>query len=290
MTRLTRRAAVGLGGRPDPARRLAAVGSIGRIDLTFEHPRPYHPQLDHYAIYASRMPGVPIGADTLLTKTVYTRFRYDKLGGEAQTWYFRVVVVAASGQRSAPSAEVAGTSAESVVVAGTPVATVGSFDHKSLEFALAPNQSAQYLARFPSGVDFTVGADDPAADWSYIHPGPADSWAGRRNHRATLRFALDADPTGEVWLALWLLDTHATLAGRANLALNGAPVREIVFEGGATRGSLEGDATAPGSPLRPSYVELALPSAALVRGENVLTLDKFDGSWHVYDGVGVFAR
>lgn len=62
------------------------------------------------------------------------------------------------------------------------------------------------------------------------------------------------------------------------------------LENGATRGSLEGDATVPGSALVPSYVELRLPASALKTGENVLTIDKRTGSWHAYDALGVFAR
>jgi hypothetical protein len=51
---------------------------------------------------------------------------------------------------------------------------------------------------------------------------------------------------------------------------------------------LQGDATVPGSPLRPSIVEIALPRDAFVAGENVLTFGKSEGSWHAYDAVGVF--
>jgi hypothetical protein len=286
----TRVADPGFGVEPRPARDLATSGTIGRIDLTFTHADPYDPQIDHYAIHAAQTPGVPIGPETLLAKTVYTRFRHERLGGRSQTWHYRVVVVTAAGRRSEPSPEVSGRSTESVVYAGRPLATVGTFDGRSLEFALAPNHSSQYPARFPNDVDFTVGADDPATDWSYIHPGPSDSWAGRKAHRMTLRFGLDRVPDQQVWLAIWLIDTHATLAGRGLLGLNGREVREITFEGGATRGSLEGDANLPGSPLRPSYVELPLPRETLTTGENVLTLDKVEGSWHVYDAVGIFSK
>ncbi|MFD0852146.1 hypothetical protein ACFQ07_07935, partial [Actinomadura adrarensis] len=107
---------------------------------------------------------------------------------------------------------------------------------------------------------------------------------------ATFRFPLEAVPSGETWLAIWLLDTHASIPGTVELALNGTPVREVKLENGGTRGSLEGDATLPGTPLKPSYVELELPAAALRTGENVLTIDKQVGSWHVYDALGIFAR
>ena len=273
--------------RPRPVRNLTAVGELGRIILTWES-EPYEPFVDHYAIYAFRTPGTAPSEETLLAKTIYPRFVHSRLGGHAQTWYYRVVVVEASGLRSRPSPEVSGTSVESVAVSGEPLATVGTFDHKSLELALAPNGYAQYPTRFPTGPDFTYGVSDPGYDWAYIHPGPADAWAGRQAWRATFRFGLDAIPDTDPWLSIWLIDTHATIPGTAILGLGGSEWTKVTFEGGATRGSLEGDATLPGSPLKPSYVELALPRDRLTVGENVLTIDKVDGSWHAYDALGIF--
>ncbi|MFD0688886.1 polysaccharide lyase family protein [Actinomadura fibrosa] len=226
----------------------------------------------------------------MLAKTVYASFPHDRQGGRRQDWYYRIVVVDAAGNRSRPSAEIAGHSAESVAVSGRPLATVGAFDQRSLELALAPSGSAQYRTRFPNGVDYTVGTSTPGTDWSYIQPGPADAWAGSKASRHTFRFALDVVPAGETWLSIWLLDTHASNPGTLDLALNGTAIPTVKLENGATRGSLEGDATVPGTLLKPSYVELALPTAALRTGENVLTIDKRLGSWHVYDALGVFAR
>jgi hypothetical protein len=57
---------------------------------------------------------------------------------------------------------------------------------------------------------------------------------------------------------------------------------------GATKGSTQGDATVPGTPLRPSLVELPIPRSALKAGTNVLSLGKAAGSWHAYDALGVF--
>ncbi|MBC6459973.1 polysaccharide lyase family protein, partial [Actinomadura sp. HBU206391] len=249
----------------------------------------YEPLVDHYAVYGSESAGFPIDPQTLLAKTVYSTFVHNGMGGRSRTWHYRVVVVDAAGDRSRPSPEFSGSSTESVTVPGRPLATVGSFDHKSLELALAPAGSAQFPARFPGGVDVTAGPGAEAG-WSYIHPGPMDSWAGRRSHRFTFRFRLEAVPAGAPWLAMWLIDTHASSPGAAVFALNGTQVREVPLERGATRGSLEGDATLPGTVLKPSYVEFALPTAALVAGENVLTIDKNTGSWHVYDAIGVFER
>jgi hypothetical protein len=274
---------------PAPVRRLRTAGELGRIRVAWDG-AAYRPLVDHYAVYASQSPDVPIDPSALLGKTVYSSFVHSRLGGAARTWHYRVVVVDAAGERSRPSGTATGTSAESVTVSGRPLATVGTFDHKSLELALAPNGSGQYSARFGTGVDFTYGVDTPGADWSYIHPGPADAWAGSRPHRFTFRFTLDTVPAGEAWVAVWLIDTHATNPGAATLILNGTPVREVALEKGATRGSLEGDATLPGSPLKPSYVELPLPRGALRPGENILEIVKNTGSWHVYDALGIYVR
>ncbi|HEY6738101.1 MAG TPA: hypothetical protein VI076_04575 [Actinopolymorphaceae bacterium] len=273
--------------KPRPATNLRTTSTIGRITLTWES-EPYDPFVDHYAVHASESSAAPIDESTLLGKTVYPRFVHDRLGGRAQTWHYRVVVVEAAGNRSRPSAVATGTSVESVAVSGEPIATVGSFDHKGLEFALSPNGYAQYRTRFPNGPDYTFGTSDPATDWAYIHPGPADSWAGNQAWEARFRFTLETVPDAPVWLSLWLIDTHATIPGTAKLRLGGTEFTGVTFEGGATRGSLEGDATRPGSPLRPSYVELELPRDNLVAGENVLGIEKIDGSWHAYDAMGVF--
>ena len=70
------------------------------------------------------------------------------------------------------------------------------------------------------------------------------------------------------------------------LGLNGTPVRAVTLENGATRGSLEGARLVAQAVLRGA----ALPRAALVAGENVITIDKPSGSWHAYDALGVFER
>jgi hypothetical protein len=274
---------------PQPVRKIKAAPEIGRIRLTWEG-EAYHPLVDHYAVYGSRTRGFTPGPDTLLTKTVYASFAHDRMGGRRQDWYYRIVTVDASGDRSRPTSEIAGHSADSVTITARPLATVGTFDGKSLELALAPAGYAQYPKQFPNGVDYTYGKSNPTTDWSYIQPGPADSWAGSKPSRTTFRFPLESVPSTEVVLAIWLIDTHASNPGVINLALNETPVKDIKLENGATRGSLEGDTTIPGTTLKPSYVELPLPATALKPGENVLTIDKKTGSWHAYDALGVFQR
>ncbi|WP_199431497.1 polysaccharide lyase family protein [Qaidamihabitans albus] len=267
---------------------LAAEGGIGRIDLGWQARRPYRPLVDHFAVYGSRDPAFRPSADTLIGKTIDTHLRHEGLGPRGRTWHYRVVTVDAAGRSSAPAGPLRATSVESVTVAGRPVAVVGEFDLRSLELALAPRGYADYPARFPDGADYVHGVSTPGTHWPYLHPGPADRWAGSRAHTFRLRFELPAAPAGDLALAVWLIDTHASIPGRLDVSCNGTAVGNVALENGATRGSLEGDATVPGTPLKPSIVELPLPAAALAAGENVLTLHKGEGSWHAYDAVGVF--
>ncbi|WBB63128.1 polysaccharide lyase family protein [Streptomyces sp. WMMC500] len=271
------------GSAPGSVSGLAAAGGLGAVELTWRPYRTHGTRLvDHYEVYELSAAG-----DTLLARTLFPHHTH-RVGPEPVTRRYTVVAVLDSGAGTRPARAVAATNERSLA-AGRPVAQVGDFDHRGLEFALSPNLSAQYPTAFPQDVDFRLGASDPARDWCYLHPGPADSWAGRREHTFTLRFDLAAAPEGDLGFALWLIDSHATAAGTAELALNGRAVTTLQFRGGATRGSLEGDAARPGSALKPSSYELPLAADLFTAGENVLTLRKTSGSWIAYDALGVFA-
>lgn len=273
--------------RPRPVTDLRGRGHLARIVLDWTA-APWAADVDHYAVYAEPGPGTDAAA--FVAKTVYPRFVHRSLGPRAQTWSYRMVTVNAAGARSRLSDRVMATSIESVSVSGVPIGVVGAFDGKGLELALSPDGYARYPTTFPDGVDYRYGTDEPGRDWSYLHPGPADSWAGRRSHTFRLRFDVSELPTRGVDLALWLIDSHASIPGSAVLTLNGTEVDRQAFAPGATRGSLEGDSTRPGSPLKPSYIERAMPAELLRIGENLLGIQKDEGSWIAYDAVGLFAR
>lgn len=272
-----------------PVRELAAQGGIGRIDLSWRTRSAYHPLVDHFAVHGSADPRFGPTAENLIGKTIDAHLRHDGLGPRGQTWYYQVVTVDAAGRRSRPAGPLRATTTESVTVAGTPIAVIGEFDRRSLELALAPAGYGSYLTRFPNGADYTHGVSTPGADWPYLHPGPADRWAGSKAHTFRLRFRLPSAPARDLTLAVWLIDTHASIPGNLTVSCNDSRLAEVPLEKGATKGSLQGDATLPGSPLRPSIVELPLPVAALRAGDNVLSLAKNSGSWHAYDALGVFA-
>lgn len=276
--------------RPRAVTGLRGTGELARIIIDWE-PAPWETVVDHYAVYAVRGTGsAPITPSNLLAKTIYPRFVHQGLGPQASEWTYRVVTVNAAGTSSQPSNPVRVASQASVTVSGAPVAVVGDFDGKGLEFALSPNGYSQYNATFPDGVDFRYGTDSAGTGWSYLQPGPADGWAGRRNHLFRLRFDLAEAPAQDLDLALWLIDSHASIAGSVVLTINGTTVDRVAFEGGATKGSLQGDSTVPGSPLKPSFIERPLARSLFKAGENVVELFKDEGSWIAYDAIGLFAR
>ncbi|MBC3987721.1 hypothetical protein H8N00_02115 [Streptomyces sp. AC563] len=270
---------------------LTATGGLATVELTWHSYRPRRGQLvDHYEVYVSERAdrgGDLAHSATLLGRTLYPHLTH-RVGPEPRRRHYTVVAVVSSGARTRPARPVSAVSARSVA-AGRAVARVGDFDHKGLEFALSPDQSARYRTAFPTGVDYRYGTSTPGRDWSYLHPGPSDAWGGRKEHTFALRFDLAAAPKDDLACALWLIDAHATAAGAAEVTLNGRPVRTLQFQGGATRGSLEGDATRVGSALKPSYYEFPLAADLFAAGENVLRLRKTSGSWIAYDALGVFA-
>jgi polysaccharide lyase family 4-like protein len=272
--------------RPPAITQLRGTGDIGTLTLDWK-PVSWATVVDHYAVYVAE-PGST--TYTLLGKTVYPHFVHRGLGFTGVNRSYRVVTVDAAGNRSQASRSVAAANKTSVTVSGQPVARVGAYDGKGSELALSPKGYAEYPARFPSDVDYTYGTSVPSADWSYLFPGPADKWAGTKNHTVTFRFDLTAVPEQDLDLALWLIDSHASIPGSAALSVNGTEVGRLAFANGATKGSTIADSTYPGSPLKPSYLEIPLPKALFRTGQNVITLLKDEGSWIAYDAFGIYAR
>ncbi|MDX2972079.1 polysaccharide lyase family protein [Kribbella solani] len=272
--------------RPNPPAitGLGGTGDIGTATLSWT-PVPWAIVVDHYAVQVS-IAGSPW---TPLAKTVYPHFVHRGLGFTGVTRSYRIVTVDAAGNVSAPSAAADVANKTSVTVSGTPIAWVGSFDGKG-EFALTPNKSAQYPVKFPNDVDYTYPTSVPTEDWCYLMPGPADKWAGSKNHQVLFRFDLPEAPAKDLDLALWLIDSHAKIPGSAVLSVNGTTVDRLTFLPGATKGSTISDSTLPNSPLKPSYLERPLSKDLFKPGQNVIQLLKDNGSWIAFDAFGIYGR
>jgi hypothetical protein len=278
---------------PRPARvtGLAAEPSLAAISLTWDS-LGLDPLIDHYRVHAvpgEDAPGEP-EESSLLAKTVYPRFTHGGRAPEGETFTYTVLAVDDAGRRGEPSAQVTETSSPSVTATGIPLATIGEFDGRTLEHHLAPDSYARIPVEFPDAlIEYTDGADEPGEAWPYLLPGPGDAWAGSKPYRARWTVTLETAPEDDFDLALWLVDT-TRLGGILRISVNGELVEDLVLPTGATRGSREGDATAPGSPLRRAYLELAVPAVLWEAGENVLELELVEGGWVAWDALGVFAR
>lgn len=277
--------------RPAVVTGLAADPALVAISLTWDS-LGFDPLIDHYRIYG--LPGgtAPDMADesALLAKTVYPRFRHTGLDVAGETWTYAVLAVTDAGERGEPSAPVSAASEPSVTATGTAVATIGDFDGRTLEHLLAPASYAQIPERFPDAlIEYADGADAPGEAWPYLLPGPGDAWAGSTAYRARWTVTLEGAPSEDHDLALWLVDT-TRLGGVLRITANGEHVTALELPVGATRGSREGDATVPGTPLRRALLELPVPAAALQEGQNVIELELAEGGWVAWDALGLFAR
>jgi len=73
---------------------------------------------------------------------------------------------------------------------------IGQPDRSYQEFAIAGDH-ASYQGQFPMRRPvFAVGTSRPGRHWPFIHPGPADTWAGSRVHPLAIRFSLPEQPQG----------------------------------------------------------------------------------------------
>jgi len=124
-----------------------------------------------------------------------------------------------------------------------------------------------------------VGQSDPKQDWPYIHPGPADAWAGSKSHTVTILFGVETAPAqGACQLHLDLVDTHSGQPPRLDIKVNGTR-----FEKQLPRGA--GDASAFGEVEkgREHRTTVEFPAKLIETGTNTITLTNARGSWFLYD-------
>lgn len=158
---------------------------------------------------------------------------------------------------------------------------IGQTDNNTAEFALGPNRSNQYSVAFPRDAIYIVGQSDPKQDWPYIHPGPADAWAGSKSHTVTILFGVESIPTqGSCTLHMDLVDTHSSRPPRLDIKVNGT-----LFERQLPRGA--GDVSAFGEVEKGREYRTAIefPAKLIKTGTNSITITNARGSWFLYDGL-----
>lgn len=159
---------------------------------------------------------------------------------------------------------------------------IGKADRDTAELALAREGWQRYSSEFPAGPVYVVGRSDPKKDWPYVHPGPADRWAGSQQHTFTVLFGLEKEvPQGECRLILQLVDTHDKNPPHLQITLNGRSFEHQTPKGGPDD-SLYGNPAAG----KVHSAEIRFPASALKKGTNEITLTTLSGSWILYDWIG----
>ncbi len=153
---------------------------------------------------------------------------------------------------------------------------IGKPDGNSSEFALAPGQGGLFVK---DGL-FIVGRSTEKEAWPYAHPGPDDAWAGNRQHPFSVLFGLKEVPaTDSCHLLVKLVDV-----GPRDIQLD-IKVNDHDFSVHVPRGAAKaiyGDAATG----RKTAFTVSIPSAALQKGTNTISLTTKTGSWLIYDWLG----
>jgi hypothetical protein len=274
---------------PDSVTGLTTSGELRLIELSWR-PLPWSTVVDHYRVYA--VEGTDRGAlkrpraRDLLAKTVYPHFVHRGRSAAGETWSYTVVTVDAAGNSSDPSKIVLGSSTTSITRSGDPLAVVGEFDARTLEFQYAPSSYPSIPTSHPDAVINIAHGPDAATRWPYLLPGPGDAWAGRKVYTLNWTIELAAAPAKPA-LAVWLVDT-TRLGGRLDIAVNGTPAAERTLIAGGTAGSRQGDANLPGTTLVPSYHEFDLAADLFRAGSNTVRFTLAQGGWVAWDAIGLY--
>ena len=158
---------------------------------------------------------------------------------------------------------------------------IGKADDDTREFALAPDG----YSRFSEDPVYVVGRSDARKEWPYVHPGPADAWAGQRPHTFCVLFGLSAAPTGgQCRLALDFVDTQGMVPPRLRIEVNGRKIDRQMPKGA-------GDESISGDPSKGKEhrFEVTLPAAVLRAGTNEVAITTLSGSWVLYDRLALAA-
>lgn len=158
---------------------------------------------------------------------------------------------------------------------------IGDIDKSPNGFALAPDK----YANFSSDSIFLIGVSKPEKDWIYVQPGPLDVWAGSRVHQSTIVFGLEAAPTENCQLVVYLANSHGQHPPRISITVNGKTTYDQVVPRGGPDPTIKGDL----SEAKPCEIRAEIPKDGLRAGENVIVISSLEGSWIIYDAITFLA-
>lgn len=166
-------------------------------------------------------------------------------------------------------------------VKATTLWQIGTNNSSGAEFALAGGHWDQYPTQFPNDCLFYVGRSTAQADVSYILPGPADAWAGHKEHTFIICFGLANQPVQDGRLVIDLTDTHNSNYPVLEIRANDSVVWKKMLPAGGGDDSLGGDYTK----AKHDTITVDLAAQLLKKGTNRIELTSKAGSWCILDSI-----
>jgi len=172
---------------------------------------------------------------------------------------------------------------------GETIWTIGEPDQSAAEFALAPNLYKDFLNKDFGWEDrfYLIGRSTPGANWPYVLPGPADSWAGSgglagiRTQVLNVLFQLDQRPADAQWrLVIDVLGHRAGHQPALKISINGS--QQTIRPKNATGDEVLNGNWAKG---KKESIAIDLPAGIIRQGGNHIVLTSNQGGWLVFDSI-----
>lgn len=166
---------------------------------------------------------------------------------------------------------------------------IGDSDNQSKGMALAPSDYKRFLEHDFGWEDryYLVGFSKPEKDFSYVLPGPRDSWGGTaptsgiRSHLSNILFDIDKLSSANNWkLVIDLLGYNGDKPPLFKVIINGkASVSQL------PKKEIDNAVTGDLTNAKEYLIQIPIAPGVLHAGGNEIQLSSLDGSWLVFDQV-----
>lgn len=171
--------------------------------------------------------------------------------------------------------------------------SIGKRDQNGSEFALAPAKDYRsFIQKFGGeNLNYSIGYSQVQKHWSYVLPGPLDSWAGggywagfHPRHFPRIFFNLDQRSGNKYKLVINFADANNKEGTILMVDINGHR-QEIKLEPGSGK-AIDGDY----SSAKAQRINLPVPSSWIKEGMNVVQMGNVKGSWAIFDNIEFYAE